>query len=123
MTEKNEQLNIGSGGSITLEDIPTQQDTERFGQRLNKLEERVDKTFERLDQRAESMTNLVVFGFIVLLIMVAAILFSYVEFVYSGSKNDDYKYTLSERVSELQTKFDTLKACFKAGGWNVCLNQ
>lgn len=65
----------------------------------------------------ERTRDLVFFGFFVLLVMVVTMLATYMEFVYSGSKNDDYKYSLSIKVSDIENQMKSLKECLDVSKW------
>lgn len=85
-----------------------------------KIASSINEDVEKTKTVSEKTRDLVIFGFFVLLLMVIAIIFSYIEFIYSGSKNDDYKYNLSQQVNNQENEIDMLKLCLKAGGWGKC---
>ena len=62
--------------------------------------ESLEKKCRKSSKNSENAHNLVVYGFIVLIFVVVGLVFSSIEFVYSGSKNDDYKYNLSEKSNK-----------------------
>jgi len=63
------------------------------------------------------MENITYLGFIVLIFMLMGLVFVYIEFVYSGSKNDDYKYDLSRKLSDSENEIKILKICLNTSGW------
>ena len=74
---------------------------------------KTNRTIERIE-------NITYLGLIIIIFMVLGLVFGYIEFVYSGSKNDDYKYNLSQQVNNQENEINMLKLCLKAGGWNKC---
>ncbi len=83
---------------------------------------------EKAVRKSEKTENLVLFGFFVLLVMVAGLVIAYTQFVYSGSKNDDYRYELSQRIdgqqyellqkiSNQQNDIKILKLCLVSNKW------
>src|SRR3989344_2017849 len=73
--------------------------------------------------------SLVIFGFFALLVIVIGVAFGYWEFVYTASKNEDYRYNISEKINkntydivDIKRDLDNFKNCLKSGGWSVCLN-
>ncbi len=75
---------------------------------------------ERAETRIRHTETITYFGFFIIVLMIVALVFSYIEFVYSGSKNDDYKYNISQQVSEQGAELKLLKECLKLGGWKDC---
>lgn len=67
--------------------------------------------------KSERTESLLIYGFIFLVITVSAMAFSYIEFVYSGSKNDDYKYNISEKLNSTKNEIDFLKICLASNKW------
>ena len=76
-------------------------------------EQKVKETLEEV----EKTKSMVYLGFWALSIIVIGITFSYIEFVYSGSKNDDYKYNLSEKVNNNESEIKILKMCLASNQW------
>lgn len=79
--------------------------------------ELLEKNAERAVKKSENAQNFVVYGFIALIFVVAGLVFSYIEFVYSGSKNDDYKYNLSEKINNNLNEIKNLKLCLDSNKW------
>lgn len=88
---------------------------------IDGVKNEASKTLERLN----SVQGIVFYGFVVMVFMLAALIFAYIEFVYSGSKNDDYKYGLSERVINSENDIKSLKKCLSASRWlsPLCLDN
>lgn len=91
-------------------------DITEYRRELKVIKDEAVKT-NRTVERIENITYL---GLIIIIFMVFGLVFGYIEFVYSGSKNDDYKYNLSQQVNNQENEIDMLKLCLKAGGWNKC---
>ena len=86
-----------------------------FTDAIKKSNSYTDEKFERINRLLFSVV-------VVLLVMVAGLVFVYIEFVYSGSKNDDYKYNLSQQVNNQEAEMKILKICLKSGmPWSKCL--
>lgn len=79
--------------------------------------ELLEKNAERAVKNSENTQNFVVYGFIALIFMVISLVFSYIEFVYSGSKNEDYKYGLSEKINNNLNEIKKLKLCLDSNKW------
>lgn len=93
---------------------------------INKQKKEVKETFDI----AKDTRSLVVFGFFALLIVVIGIAYGYWQFIYTASRNDDYRYKVSEKIfqnssdiSEVKNGLKELKNCLRLGGWNYCLSQ
>ncbi len=90
------------------------------GNEKQEFQKTVDKLSQSLlEQNTElkQQKNIIYLGFIVIIFMVVGIVFSYIEFVYSGSRNDDYKYNLSEKVFNQETNIKILKNCLNISKW------
>jgi hypothetical protein len=90
--------------------------TKEIDEKVQEIENIKTKA-NNLLKRVKSMEYLLIFGFLVLSVMVAGVVISYVEFVYSGSKNDDYKYNLSEKVNNNNNSIKMLKNCLDSNRW------
>lgn len=93
-----------------------------------KLKKQVKDSNDALDKliiENKDTKSYTVYGFIALVFVVIAITFSYIEFVYSGSRNDDYKYNLTIDLMRERTDLDYLKNCLKSSGWlnPICLEK
>lgn len=87
-----------------------------FGPRMDLAEENAEKILKV----TEKTQNLVIFGFFVLLLMVAGLVFAYWQFTYENG------LATQQKILELEQKsaaLDSLKKCLAAGGWKVCLAQ
>ena len=74
-------------------------------------------SLEELKKKIKDAQDLMHLVVIVLLVMVGAMVFSYIEFVYSGSRNDDYKYSLLEKVNNNENSLKMLKICLASSKW------
>jgi hypothetical protein len=87
--------------------------------------ESIKKDTEKTMQLMGRIENITYLGFLIIIFMVTALIFGYIELVYSGSKNDDYKYNLSTQVNDTQNQMKILKNCLNVSGWlnPKCLEQ
>jgi hypothetical protein len=78
------------------------------------------KDAESTLKKTKNTEALVIFGFFALLLVVIGIGYGYWQFVFDSSKNDDYRYGLSDKIKDQSNEFKDLKECLKLGGWNKC---
>ena len=124
MDETSPNLSVGTSNAenqiITEQKAPlsekkevTTGDIDSYRRELKSIKEDAEKT-KKMMGRIENITYL---GFLIIILMVVSLVFSYIEFIYSGSKNDDYKYNLLEKVSENKNQIDNLKLCLDNSRW------
>lgn len=75
-------------------------------------------------KKSEKTEDLVSFGFVVLLAMIAGLIFAYWQFTYSDNRitreqvlENQYKMMELEKNT---TNFNDFKKCLKSGAWNRC---
>jgi len=61
--------------------------------------------------------GLVFFGFFALVFVVIGIAYGYWQFVFTASKNEDYRYGLSEKINNTEDQIKTLKLCLNSSKW------
>lgn len=61
--------------------------------------------------------GLAFFGFFALLLVVIGIAYGYWEFIFTSAKNDDYKFSLSERLNNNENQIKNLKLCLDSSKW------
>lgn len=61
--------------------------------------------------------GLVFFGFLALVLVVIGIAFGYWQFIFTASKNEDYKYGLSEKINNNLNEIKKLKLCLDSNKW------
>lgn len=111
-----------SAGSTTP---PPSDEIKKISEQLKKLQEKAEYSLKL----SKDAVNLVVVGFIALVIVVMGIGYGYWQFIYDNSRNEDYRYNVQEKLNKNTNDFDNLKKdfnsfknCLKSGGWNGCLN-
>ncbi len=100
--------------SQRTKEIDAQLDTDET--RIRSAEENAAKILKI----TEDTRALVIFGFFVLLLMVAGLVFAYWQFTYENG------IAAQQKISELEQKsatFDSFRKCLAAGGWKDCLAQ
>lgn len=92
--------------------------------------ELLNKRIRGVNLRINHMQIILLAAVLVLMFMLASLIYGYWQFVYDSSRNDDYRYGLSQSINDqktqielLQNELSSLKKCLAAGGWNVCLTQ
>lgn len=81
------------------------------------LESKINKETQKNEKIIGRIETITYLGFFIIILMLLAIIASYFEFVYSGIKNDDYKYSLSERVNNNENSLRMLKNCLDSSEW------
>lgn len=102
--EKNYSFNSESQSQTDKINIPQRLDN------LDLLYKKNEKTIGRI----ETITYL---GFFIIILMVFSMVASYIEFIYSSVRNDDYKYNLSTKVNDTDNQMKILKNCLNVSGW------
>lgn len=100
--------------SQRTKDIDTQLDADE--KRIKSAEDNATKILKI----TEDTRALVIFGFFVLLLMIAGLVFAYWQFTYENG------LAMQEKISEIERQsdaLDSLKKCLSAGGWSSCLDQ
>jgi len=95
-------------------------DTSNSERKYFLMEERVDKigkTVEKTEKTSDKIINLVFFGFFALVFVVLGIGYGYWQFIFTASKNEDYKYGLSEKINNNQNEIKNLKFCLGNNKW------
>lgn len=87
--------------------------TSETEKRYSLVEEKVNKT----DKTSDRIMSLVIFGFFALLIVVIGIAYGYWQFIFTASKNEDYKYGLSEKINNNLNEIKNLKLCLDSNKW------
>ena len=102
--------------------------SDRIEKISNQLKDLKDKAEYSLKLSKDAI-DLVIIGFIALVIVVIGIGYGFWQFIYTASKNDDYRYNISEKINrntqdiyDIKKAEDNFKNCLKNGGWNTCLN-
>lgn len=113
---------INNVGSTTP---PPNDEIKKISDQLKYLEKKAEYSLKL----SKDAINLVVLGFIALVIVVIGIGYGYLQFVYDNSRSEDYRYNVQEKLNKNTNDFDNLKKdynnfkdCLKRGGWNMCLN-
>jgi|SRR3989344_769452 len=102
----------------------------KLSQRTKEIDTQLDSDEKRIRSAEDNVTKilkitedtraLVIFGFFVLLLMVAGLVFAYWQFTYENG------LAMQEKISGIERQsgaLDSLKKCLAAGGWKVCLAQ
>ena len=96
---------------------------------LKEVEKQKEEVKEAIYIARESRSY-VFYGFVALLIFVIGIAIGYWQFIYTASKNDDYRYNMSEKIfkntadiSKAMNDLKELKNCLILGGWKYCLSE
>ncbi len=85
--------------------------------RIDKIDEKVQK----IEGISDKTTNLVIFGFLVLLLMVAGIFLSYWQFIYLDNRETNQQIMENKfRMLDLEDNSEIFKNCLKLGGWKKC---
>lgn len=86
--------------------------------------ESLKKDIEKIKGEANDSLNitrdtrgLAFFGFFALLLVVIGIAYGYWEFISTSSKNDDYRFSLSERLNNNENQIKLLKECLDISKW------
>ena|SRR3989344_9207953 len=88
---------------------------------IDEVKNEARKTLDKLN----NVQSLVFYGFIIMVFMLAALIFGYIEFVYSGSKNSDYQYILLERAMKSENDLRIFKNCLNTSRWlnPICMTD
>jgi len=78
-------------------------------EKTKKQAEKAERNAASLLEEIKQSKNFVYLGFLIMLLMIIGMILSYVEFIYSGSKNDDYKYNLTIETAKLQSNISILE--------------
>lgn len=98
-------------------------ESEKRSSDTEKRIDKIDKGVERIEKISDKTTNLVIFGFFVLLLMVAGMIFAYWQFTYLDRKDTGQKIMENKiKMIELESQSEIFKNCLKSGGWNKCFN-
>jgi len=86
-----------------------------------KIASLINEDVEKTKTVSEKTRDLVIFGFFVLLLMVAGMLLAYWQFTYLDNK-DTNKQIMENKIQmmELEKDSEIFKNCLKLGGWNKC---
>jgi hypothetical protein len=81
----------------------------------------ISEDVEKTKTVSEKTRDLVIFGFFVLLLMVAGMVLTYWQFIYLDNK-DTNKQILDNKLQmiEMEKNSEIFKNCLKLGGWNKC---
>ncbi len=60
---------------------------------------------------------LVFFGFFALVFVILGIAYGYWQFVFTSSKNEDYRYGLSDKINTQEKEIQSLKNCLAISKW------
>ncbi len=98
--------------------------TKEIDEELSRAKETIktaERNAEKILKISEDTRSLVIFGFFVLLLMVAGMILAYWQFTYLDGK-DTNKQIMENKIQmmELEKNSEIFKNCLKLGGWNKC---
>jgi len=110
--------------SIEEKEIPPVPTADKTVETIAKLRVDVGKIRDEAKdslKTARDTRTLVYFGFLILLVMVVGLFFSYLQFIYTETKNINSEILKNQsNVNILNSDFQRFKDCLKRGGWNIC---
>jgi len=89
-------------------------------QEIENLKININKVKDEANDSLKTTRNtqgLVFFGFFALVFVVIGIGYGYWQFIFTASKNEDYKYGLSEKINNNQNEMKNLKFCLGNNKW------
>ncbi len=82
-----------------------------------------DENAKKTLRISEDTRALVVFGFFVLLLMVAGMILAYWQFIYLDGKETNKEIIENKiKMIEIESQSEIFKNCLKSGGWSKCFN-
>lgn len=79
----------------------------------NQTEDKVRETLKVTN----NTNSLVYFGFFALVFVVLGIAYGYWQFIFTSSKNEDYRYGISEKINSQKQEIENLKNCLSFSKW------
>lgn len=88
-----------------------------------KIASLISEDVEKTKINSEKTLNIVFFGFFVLLLMVAAMILAYWQFIYLDGKDTNTQIMENKiQMIELEKNSEIFKNCLKLGGWSKCFD-
>jgi hypothetical protein len=82
-----------------------------------------DENAKKTLRISEDTRALVIFGFLVLLLMVAGMILAYWQFIYLDGKETNKEIIENKiKMIEIESQSEIFKNCLKSGGWSKCFN-